>query len=466
MKNRWTLTLRAKSVLVGSVVAFSVALGTSTLTFLIARQFLLTQRQQTAVSQVAVAARLTARNLADGQAPLDSLLAGARVLPDGRAAMRFDDSWIVSTVGLGADDVPAPVADALTATNPVRALAGVGGVPHVLVGIPLATINGPTSWFLGFVALDELERTLNTLITALAVGVAVTALGGGVIGSWLSRRVTEPMAAISSAASTIASGDLSIRVSEPREPDLARIAHSFNAMTSALKARIDREARFGALVSHELRSPLTAIRGASELIADQRGNLPDRARFASAVLSERVAAFEKILNDLIEISRYQSGTIVADLEPRRLTPLVAALCQRHDIDARLIDTANNDTVIDDPGDIDVLVDVRRVTQIVENLVRNASVYAGGISAVRVDVHRLHVDIHFDDAGIGIPEADRERIFEPFERGHRHSGVSGSGLGLAISTEHARIMGGDVYVTSSPEGGARFTVRLMRAEQAQ
>lgn len=461
MKNRWTLTLRAKSVLIGSVVAFSVALGTSTLTFLIARQFLLTQRQQTAVSQVTVAARLTARNLADGQAPLDSLLAGAGVLPDGRAAMRFDGTWIVSTVGLGADDVPAPVTDALTAASPVRALAQVGDVPHVLVGIPLAATNGPTSWFVGFVALNELERTLNTLVTALAIGVAVTALGGGVIGSWLSRRVTEPMAAISAAASTIASGDLSIRVAEPREPDLARIAHSFNAMTSALKARIDREARFGALVSHELRSPLTAIRGASELIADQRENLPERARFASAVLSERVAAFEKILNDLIEISRYQSGTIVADLEPRRLTPLVAALCQRHDIDARLIDTTTNDA-----DDIEVLVDVRRMTQIVDNLVRNASVYAGGISAVRTDVHPLYVDIHFDDAGIGIPEVDRERIFEPFERGHRHSGVSGSGLGLAISAEHARIMGGDVHVTSSPEGGARFTVRLVRAEQAQ
>jgi signal transduction histidine kinase len=226
-------------------------------------------------------------------------------------------------------------------------------------------------------------------------------------------------------------------------------------MTAALKARIDREARFGALVSHELRSPLTAIRGASELIAAQGSQLPDRARFASSVLSERVAAFEKILNDLIEISRYQSGTIVADLESRALAPLVAALCHRHGIDPRLAEFSDDDVL--------VLVDVRRVTQIVENLVRNASVYAGGIVAVRVDVHPNHVDVHFDDAGIGIPEADRARIFEPFERGHQHSGVSGSGLGLAISAEHARIMGGDVLLTSSPEGGARFTLRLKRAE---
>ncbi len=460
MKHRYTQTLRAKSAFVGALVAFAVALGTSALTFLVARQFLLTQRQQTAVSQAVVAARLTARNLADGQVPLDSLLAGARVLPDGRAAMRSDGNWIVSTIGIKADDVPTPMITALAATTPARMLSRVGDAPHVIVGIPLTSVDAPASWFIGFIPLDELERTLNALVVALAVGVVVTALGGGVIGSWLSRRVTEPMAAISMAASTVASGDLSIRVAEPREPDLARIAHSFNAMTTALKARIDREARFGALVSHELRSPLTAIRGASELIAAQSAQLPDRARFASSVLSERVAAFERILNDLIEISRYQSGTIVADLEPRRLAPLITALCQRHDVDPRLVDDPENF------DDVEVFVDVRRVTQIVENLVRNAAVYAGGIVAIRVDVHEQHVDVHFDDSGIGIPDVDRERIFEPFERGHRHSGVSGSGLGLAICTEHARIMGGDMHVTSSPEGGARFTLRLRRAEDAQ
>lgn len=453
--NRFALTLRAKSVLTGAVVAAVVAFGTSSLTFFVARQFLLGQREEAAVSQVAVAARLTARNISDGQSALDSLLASARVLPDGRAALRTPEGWLVSTVGIGADDVPSPLVTALTDDVPARATALVSSVPNVVVGIPIVGDRNGTMWFVGFVALNELQRTLQTLLTALGLGVAATTAGGAVIGSWLSRRVSEPMAAISSAATAIAAGDLSMRVTEPNEPDLARIAHSFNAMTVALKSRIDREARFGALVSHELRSPLTAIRGATELISDQSNELPDRARFASAVLTERVAAFERILNDLIEISRYESGTVVVDLEPRRIMPMLEALCQRHDIDARLLDTSDVET------DAEVLVDVRRLAQVFDNLVRNAALYAGGISAIRIDISADYVDVHFDDAGIGVPADDRDRIFEPFERGHRHSGVSGSGLGLAITAEHARIMGGGVSLSSSPEGGARFTLRLRR-----
>jgi two-component system sensor histidine kinase MtrB len=455
--NRFALTLRAKSVLTGAAVAALVALGTSSLTFFVARQFLLGQREEAAVSQVSVAARLTARNISDGQSPLDSLLVSARVLPDGRAALRTSEGWLVSTVGLGADNVPIQLVASLTDGYPARTTSLVSNVPNVVVGIPIIGDRSGTMWFVGFVALNELQRTLQTLLVALGLGVGVTTAGGAVIGSWLSRRVSEPMAAISSAATAIAGGDLTMRVTEPNEPDLARIAHSFNAMTAALKLRIDREARFGALVSHELRSPLTAIRGASELISDQRDDLPDRARFASAVLTERVAAFERILNDLIEISRYESGTVVANLEARRIVALLEALCQRHDIDARLLDTSGVDS------DTEVLIDVRRLTQVFDNLVRNATLYAGGIAAIRIDVSSDHVDVHFDDAGIGVPGDDRERIFEPFERGHQHSGVSGSGLGLAITAEHARIMGGDVTLTTSPEGGARFTLQLRRQE---
>ncbi|MEY4401407.1 MAG: hypothetical protein RL072_1272, partial [Actinomycetota bacterium] len=104
-------------------------------------------------------------------------------------------------------------------------------------------------------------------------------------------------------------------------------------------------------------------------------------------------------------------------------------------------------------------DVRRLEQIFVNLKRNADLYAGGIEAVRGERRDNRYLLHFDDAGIGVPVSEREKIFEPFMRGVQHSAVSGSGLGLAITREHARSMGGDIRADSSPESGARFTLSL-------
>ena len=101
-------------------------------------------------------------------------------------------------------------------------------------------------------------------------------------------------------------------------------------MTKSLQTRIAREARFGAVVSHELKSPLTAIRGATDLLEGMRNELPSKATFSIDILNERVRYFEKILNDLIEISRYESGTVQPNLEELAIQPLINALLDRND----------------------------------------------------------------------------------------------------------------------------------------
>ncbi|MFZ9795934.1 MAG: HAMP domain-containing sensor histidine kinase, partial [Ilumatobacteraceae bacterium] len=272
----------------------------------------------------------------------------------------------------------------------------------------------------------------------------------------LSRRVMEPLHDISSTAEQISGGDLTKRAKEPREPDLARIAQTFNEMTTSLRARIDREARFGAVVSHELRSPLTVIKGAAELIAAKRDELPTRAQLGSDLLGERVHQFERILNDLIEMSRYQSGGVQPVLEELSVKSLIETLCHRNGLDPRIIEVE----------DALVVVDVRRFQQVFENLHRNAELYAGGLEAIRSEVQGEFIALHFDDAGSGIPKSDYEYIFEPFVRGNQHSAVPGSGLGLSITAEHVRIMGGAIIVGRSPEGGARFTTRLRRGESSE
>ena len=345
--------------------------------------------------------------------------------------------------------------DLVASGTPVRTQILLGATPVIAVGIPISINDSSNFVFFGTIEIIELQRTLNLLQNIFIVGSIFSTIGGAFIGLWLSRRVSEPLKQVSSAAERIALGDFSIQIDIPTEPDLSIIAKSFNFMTKSLQTRIAREARFGAVVSHELRSPLTAIRGATDLLDGMQSELPPRAGFSVNILRERVISFEKILNDLIEISRYESGTVHPNLESLPVQKMIEALCKRSsELHLVFVDQTES-------GSSFAQVDTKRFQQIFENLVSNARAYADGISTIRIEESTNEVLIHFDDSGIGVPDDTQATIFEPFVRGVHHSAKPGSGLGLTISTEHAHIMGGNLTVSTSPEGGARFTVSLKR-----
>lgn len=442
-----TLTLRAKTTMIGALVAAALSLVAAVSTYVLARQYMLQQRSDTAVAQVVAASRLAAAARASGADALGTLLTGAQLLPGSRAALYRDGEWFVSGVGLSQEDLPSNLLEKLSNNTAARQRVVLRSEPVTIVGFPI--VMQPTTWFVGVLSMQELSRTLRVLQGALAFGVGLGTLGGAAVGWRLSRRVMEPLHVISDTAEAISLGDLKKRVDEPREPDLARIAHAFNGMTQSLRARIDREARFGATVSHELKSPLTVIKGAAELIAAKRDELPSRAQLGSDLLTVQISEFEKTLSDLIEISRYQSGTVEPQLEVRSAARLLETMAGRHGVDVRQLEVQ----------DAPIVVDVRRLEQIFINLKKNADLYANGLEAIRSEQVDDTYLLHFDDAGIGVAPEDRDRIFEAFVRGNHHTATPGSGLGLAITREHAKAMGGDIRVTSSPEGGARFTVTL-------
>jgi len=443
----FSLTLRAKTTLIAALVAALLSTAAAMSTYFLSRQYMLEQRTDVAVAQVVAATRLASSTLGSGGDALTALTTGAQLLQGSRAALFRNGEWLVSGVGISPDNLPSSLLELLNDGTPARQRFDLRNEPTMSVGYPLAPEAG--SFFVGILSMQELARTLTVLQGALAVGVALGTLGGALVGLRLSRRVMEPLHAVGKTAVAISHGDLNNRLSEPKEPDLARIAQAFNGMTESLQVRINREARFGATVSHELKSPLTVIRGAADLIASRRDELPARAQLGSDLLTSQIDEFEKILNDLIELSRYQSGTVRPQLEVLAVDQLLAALVNRYGLDQRRIEV--------EP--VDVVVDVRRLEQIFANLKRNADLYAGGIEAVRGERRGDRYLLHFDDAGIGIADAEREKIFEPFMRGAHHSSVTGSGLGLAITREHARAMGGEIHADSSPEGGARFTLSL-------
>lgn len=456
----WTPTLRTKSLAIGCVVALTVSLIASSATYLIARTYLLNQRETVAVTQTLAAARLVAQGLADGQEPLDALLEVSRGIEGSQVMLKVGARWLVSGVGISESDIPRALMSSIIDRKPSRQRSIVADKPLLFTAIPIEIVTSPDTTFVGIASLVELNRALTSLRIALGFGIILATMGGGVIGWWLSRRISEPLHTISNAAAQISAGDLNVRISEPREPDLALIARSFNSMTVSMQERAERDIRFAGHVSHELKSPLTVIRGAAELVASRRAELPKRVQFGVDLLIERVAAFEKILSDLIEISRRDASVATLNIEPLRLVLLIRTLLDRTKLPHHLF--------IEPPkaGDVEVLVDTRRFAYCFNNLLDNARLYGDGLVALRCDIELNTVTVHFDDGGEGVPEFERTLILEPFSRGSRHSKIPGSGLGLAIVSEHMRSMGGCLVVGESPDGGARFSVTLRRNEIKQ
>src|SRR5205807_8080275 len=161
--------------------------------------------------------------------------------------------------------------------------------------------------------------TLGVLRDSLFAASFVTFVGGAALGMWGSRRVLQPVRAVATAAGAVASGDLDARVEVGRDPDLATVATAFNQMTDALAERVKRDARFASSVSHELRSPLTTLAAAVEVLAARRDELSPRAQVALDLVASEVQRFQRLVQDLLEISRMDAGVSSLAWEDVRLS---------------------------------------------------------------------------------------------------------------------------------------------------
>jgi two-component system sensor histidine kinase MtrB len=280
-----------------------------------------------------------------------------------------------------------------------------------------------------------------------------------VFGRWASARALQPLDGVARAASEISAGRLDARLDDGGDADLAVIAGSFNRMAGALQRRIERDARFASDISHELRSPLTTLVGAVEVIQAHRQALPAQGRQALDLLGAEVARFERMVQDLLEISRFDAGTDSPVLDDVRAGELV---CQA------LAATGRRGVPVEvapDARDVGIRVDKRRLERVLANLADNADLHGGGL--VRVGVERVGdaVQLLVEDQGPGVPVAHRERIFERFSRGPGTDGRAkgqGVGLGLALAAGHVELLGGRVWVQGRPGGGASFVVELPMA----
>jgi two-component system sensor histidine kinase MtrB len=447
LRGRATLALTAVAVALTTVLAVGV--------WVFASQYLLYTRQNVTLGQAVANAALVQRGLsAEGFSRAQLLSQLPR--ETGSVSLLVDDGvWHTTSLRIGQDELPEPLRTAVQEGTPSRQRIAVHGDPYLAVGVPLAGLDD--AYFEVF-PVRELDSTLRVLGVVLTMSVLAVAPVSAAVGWWVTRPALRPLDRIAAAATAIAAGDLRARIDPGRDPALAPIAASFNSTAEALEQRVRADARFASDVSHELRSPLTTMLNAMTIVEVYADDMPADGREALALLRSEVLDFERLVADLLEISRADAGNADLALEDVQLAALVReALTRRAAAGNGTVEV----TVHADAADVVVRADKRRLERVLRNLIDNADKHGGGLTAVAVERNATSACIVVDDSGPGVPEEERSTIFERFSRGTGSTRASsdGSGLGLALVSRHVHLMGGTVVVTDAPGGGARFVVRL-------
>ncbi|MFM8956948.1 MAG: ATP-binding protein, partial [Actinomycetota bacterium] len=308
---------------------------------------------------------------------------------------------------------------------------------------------------------DLINESLGSVRASLSLATNSTVLVGLLLGIVSSERVVRPLAGAADAARAIADGRLDTRLEPTDDPDLNALTDAFNDMVARLQERVERDARFASDVSHELRSPLMTLAASVEVMLSRRDELTERSQAALDLLVADVARFSGLVEDLLEISRYDAGAVRLNRDTLRASELVEQSVRASSLPRSPVHI--------DPRCADATLsgDRRRLARVVANLIDNARSHGGGSAAVVVspaDDSASHVWISVEDAGEGVVEGDSERIFERFSRGvgaSKRGASEGAGLGLALVREHVRLHGGRVWVERRRDGasGARFVVEL-------
>jgi signal transduction histidine kinase len=424
--------------------------------YALAGQYLLQQRQSAAVDQAYVDARLVKQELNATTADVASVLSALAPGKGTRVLVLRGGRWFSTSVAVSGSALPAALTTAVEKDNPASQRIVVDGKLAVSVGVPIPSIG--VDYFEVY-SLDELQRTLEVIGIVLLVVAVATSVVGAAIGRWGSGYLIRPIRGVAQVAGAIASGSIDQRLALSEDPDLDPLVESFNGMVEALHQRIDREMRFTADVSHELRSPVTAVRTSAEVLEGFRSSLPPEGGKALDLLAAETGRFSDMLQDLLEISRVDAGAAHLVFEEVRLEELLAYAARNgRSVPVRVERGAGGATV---NGDKRILL------RVMENLLQNAEVHAGGATLVSLAVRDGAAQITVDDAGPGVRPGERHLIFERFHRGSGASGDrrgGGSGLGLALVDEHVRAHGGTVSVVDRPGGGSRFVVTLPLMEE--
>ncbi|MFF4621579.1 ATP-binding protein [Nonomuraea jabiensis] len=339
----------------------------------------------------------------------------------------------------------------LAVSLPVTAAARPHGSPPLVVYASLS--------------LASQQQDVDSLAAAARAGALPVALASIVPALLAARRLLRPVRRLRTAAEQMAGGSLDTRVSVTGDDELADLGRTFNTMAATLQADAaalrDMEARarrFAADVSHELRTPLAAMSAVTEVLdADAAsGRLAPLTAEALQLVSDETRKLTRLVEDLIEVSRFDAGAAVLNLDEVDLGELIAKTLDLRHWHARV----RTDT----PPGLRARLDPRRVDVILANLVGNALRHGGPAVSVHIQVQAGadRITVTVSDDGPGIPADLLPHVFDRFTKGDAaRTRTEGSGLGLAIAAENARLHGGTLTAANAPGGGAILTLAFPR-----
>jgi signal transduction histidine kinase len=334
--------------------------------------------------------------------------------------------------------------------RPVDGSLAIGGVDYFFAA---RRVTGAPKTFIVLLrpksaTSDRWTPYVYSLILAAAVGGVLAAL----VAFLLARRIARPVRRVAEASRSLARGENPELVPVEGATELATLATAFNDLAQQLARAREAERSFLLSVSHELKTPLTAIRGYAEAVQD--GAIDPRE--AAVTVAQEAARLERLVHDLLDLARMNKTDFSVHQSEIDLTDVADDAVRRYE--AQAADFGVELIAVND-GDAPAIADSDRVLQVVSNLVENALRLTPRGGAVRVVT--APGELRVEDTGPGLEADDRTHAFERFylhERYGRERPV-GTGLGLAIVKELTEAMGGTVSVESQPGRLTTFTIRL-------
>lgn len=301
-------------------------------------------------------------------------------------------------------------------------------------------------------SLEETNAVLAALRTQLVLIAAVGAALAGAVAWFVARRTARPIEQLTLASEHVAATqDLSVPIPVEGSDEVARLAAAFNTMLLALDTSRQQQKRLVMDASHELRTPLTAVRTNIDLLLRAAAMEPEQRAELLGETQLELVELTDLVTELVDLATdARAEEAVTDLDLGQVATDVVVRFRRRtgrEIELRVLD-GGHDPV---PGRASM------IERAVSNLVENALKFSDGPTPVEVEVRRGRVDVL--DRGIGVGDADRERVFDRFYRADVARTRPGSGLGLAIVAQVAELHGGGAHLAPRDGGGTVATLEL-------
>ncbi|SEP18963.1 sensor histidine kinase [Amycolatopsis saalfeldensis] len=465
---QWLAGLRPRLVLSFAAMTLVGAAAAAGASYVSARTTILSGVQDPAMTQLRdqVTVYLPQLRLPPDQAQLDRFANNLKNLK-GNPIVVYRD--LTGGSNFTPQAVPAELRRAVAAGETVQfQRVTEEGIPMLFIGMPVLeqTAAGATEHtgveVYAWVWLTAQEDSINQLAVrawqtaALALPIAVA------LALLAARQVLRPVRALNTAARKLGHGQLDVRLPAKGSDELAELVTTFNSTAAELERTVgslramEADARrFVADVSHELRTPLAAMNAVTDVLDEDAEQLPADTAVAARLVSAETRRLTRLVQDLVEISRFDAGRAELRLDEWDVATAVA-----DSIGARGWSAADG-IVTDLPAGIVATLDPRRLDIVVANLVGNALRHGEPPVEVRLGSDGTTVTLAVTDHGPGIPAEVLPHVFDRFTKADSSRARSeGSGLGLSIARENARLHGGDIEAGNTLDG-ARFVLRLPR-----